>query len=161
MAKNELVLPSFEKQIDGETYEIRMLDGLVGFDLYTRLLTCAGGAMKELGKIDAKGDHSELALRALGALLSSLPPSLYAEARDLFAENTLVFKPSGQKPRLKHCFGIHFAGRYAHMSKWMIECFKVNFADFLDESGPLGNLIAMAAKLSQSPTDSTGSPSDS
>jgi hypothetical protein len=159
--QNELMLPTFEKVIDGETYEIRMLDGVVGFRLYTRLLTCAGGALQALGKIDAEGDRTELAARAIGALLASLPQDLYEEARGLFADNTTVFKASGQKPRLKNVFGLHFAGRYAHLTKWMVECFRVNFADFLDEGGPLSSLIGLAAKASQSPTASTGSPSGS
>jgi tail assembly chaperone len=161
MAHNELVLPSFEKVIDGETYEIRMLDGVVGFRLYTRLLQCAGAALKELGKIDTKGDHTELAARAVCALLAGLPPELYEEARALFAESTTLHKSDGKKPALKHHFGNHFAGRYAHLSKWMIECFKVNFADFLDESGPLSSLFATLAKASPSPKGSTGSPTES
>jgi len=157
--QNELILPSVEVTIDGETYEIRMLDGTVGFPLYTRLISCAGNAIKELGKLD--GSQEELAMRAIGALLTGLPQDLYEQARALFAESTVLHKADGKKPRLKNVFGTHFAGRYAHMTKWMIECFKVNFADFLDESGPLADMIALAAKVSQSQTTSIGSPSAS
>lgn len=158
MAQNELILPSFEKVIDGETYEIRMLDGVVLHRLYTRLLACAGAAMQSFGKIESTGDHTELAARAIGVLLASLPQDLHEDARSLFADNTTVFKADGKKPRLKNIFGIHFAGRPVHMTKWLIECFKVNFADFLDENGPLSEMIDRVGKASQSPKGSTGSP---
>ena len=158
---NELVLPSVEKVIDGETYEIRMLDGVVLHRLYTRLLTCAGGAMQIFGKVEDTENHAELAARAIAALLSAIPQDLHEEARALFADNTTLFKASGQKPRLKNVFGVHFAGRPMHMSKWFAECFKVNFADFLDENGPLAEMIAKAGQASKSPTGSTGSQSGS
>lgn len=156
---NELVLPTVEVVIDGETYSIRMLDGTVGFPLYTRLISCAGSAVKDLGKLD--GDPSDLAVRALGALVAGLPQDLYEQARSLFADSCVLHRPDGKQPRLKNVFGTHFAGRYAHMSKWMLECFKVNFADFLDENGPLADLLSIAGKLSQSQKTSTGSPSGS
>lgn len=134
-----VALPQTVVTIDGETYTIQLLDAVVGSELYFKLLNAVGGSLASLGDLDVKGDIDEegvktdLALRAIGALMKGLSKDLLVECRETFAAHCSVRKEA-LEPKLKHVFGNHFAGRYAHMSKWLFECVKVNFADFLDES---------------------------
>lgn len=159
-------LPAKQVVIEGETYTIRLLDAYAGSALYAKLLSAAGGALSALGSVDTKGVvksdlAGELGIAAAGALLRGISPELFKEVRDTFAASCCVTK-DGKEPELKNIFAFHFAGRYAHMSKWLLECMKVNFADFLD--GDLaGQIIAKfkPSSESKSPLDSTGSSTES
>lgn len=145
-------------EIDGETYEIRLLDAIAGAKLYAKLLSAFGGALKGLGKVDPK-NPDEIALPAIGTVLSSLTPELFEELRATFARATCLVK-DGKRPELKDVFMTHFRGRYGHMSKWMLACLKANFADFLGDSstGKPGLITDLLSKfVSMSPKPSTGS----
>jgi tail assembly chaperone len=157
-----LQMPTETRTFDGETYEITMLDGVACHRLYVKLVNAVGGAIGSLSKPSGAGSEDELMVRALGSVLGALSPELHEEIRSTYADSCVVHD-GDKRPRLKNCFGAHFAGRPAHMTKWLFECTKVNFADFLDESGPLGALIAkIKAKVApKSPTTSIGSPVDS
>jgi hypothetical protein len=148
-------------EIDGETYEIRILDAITGYRVYVKLLNAVGGALAGAGGL--KGSGPELALKALGSALANLTPELAEELRSTFAKATCLVK-DGKKPELKDVFLTHFRGRYAHMSKWMFECIRANFADFLADgangsANPLEQLKAMFQ--SKSPPTSTGSSTES
>jgi tail assembly chaperone len=163
-----IALPSTTITIDDEIYTIQTLDAITCFGLYSKLLNAVGGSLSSLSELAVKDNvesdkaaQLDLALRAIGALLRGLPPPLLEECRSVFANSSRVQKEAAN-PQLSKIFAFHFAGRMAHMSKWMFECAKVNFADFLD-----GDLVAqLSAKFkahlgpSQSPTTSNGSTSE-
>ena len=144
-------------EIDGTTYEIQILDAIKGYRLYVKLINTVGGVLESAGKLD--GDKpQELALKFIGAALRNLPPELAEELRSTFAASCLVVMPDGKRPQVKDVFAVLFRGRMLHMSKWLIECIKANFADFLaDDSGE--NPLAQLATLfkSKSPASSIGS----
>jgi hypothetical protein len=149
-------------EIDGETYEIRILDAITGYRVYVKLLNAVGGALEGAGALKG-GSGGELALKVLGSALANLKPELAEELRSTFAKSCCLVK-DGKKPELKDVFLLHFRARYAHMSKWMLECVKANFADFLaDESNGNSNPLEQLKAMFQGkpPTASTGSSSES
>lgn len=142
-------------EIDGETYDIQMLDAVRGFRVYTKLLGAVGGVLENAGKLE--GNPAELGLKLLGSALKSITPELAEELRSTFAAHSSVTLADGKKPQVKDVFLMHFRGRYLHMSKWLFECVKVNFADFLAEGSSV-NLSALLGNFgSKSPSASTGS----
>lgn len=163
MSTPAIALPSVQVVLDGETYTIRTLDAYVASALYCKFLNTLGGALASLGAVEGKGT-GELGVIAAGALLAKLSPELFREVRDTFAASCSVQK-GDKNPELKNIFAIHFAGKMAHMSKWMLECMKVNFADFLE--GDLVDQItakfkkAMGTSDESPPTGSTGSSTES
>lgn len=136
--------------IDDETYEIQMLDAVAGSRLYTRLLIAMGGVLETSSKLE--GSPQELGLKLLGAALRSLTPELAEELRSTFAKSSAVVI-GDKKPQVKDVFMTHFRGRYLHMSKWMLECVKVNFADFLaaGSSAGLGQILTQFQRPSPKP----------
>jgi len=151
-------------EIDGEKYEIRLLDAIHGYRVYVKLLNAVGGALEGAGSLKGSS-KGELALKTIGAALKNLSPELAEELRSTFAKTTCIVKPDGKKPELKDVFLTHFRGRYAHMSKWLFACIKANFADFLAEGSSEGGpspLEALKAMFQEKPpTASTGSSSES
>lgn len=147
-------------EIDGVTYEIQVLDAIKGFRLYVKLLNSAGGALADLGNLKTSSP-GELAMRAMGAVLANVTPEFAEELRSTFAASCAVVLEGGKKPQVKDVFITHFRGRYAHMTKWILECAKANFADFLagdSSESPLADLLTMFQ--SKSPRTSTGSSTD-
>lgn len=140
-----IALPSQQVTIDNETYTIVTLDGVTCSNLFFKLLAAAGAAFSKLQALS--GDKDDLAIRALGALLAGLSPELSAEVRTVFAGSCTVTK-EGKELSLKVVFPVHFAGRMAHMGKWILECAKVNFADFLDDGSAEGILEQLRALAS-------------
>lgn len=162
-----IALPSTTVTIDDEIYTIQTLDAITCFGLYSKLLNAVGGSLSSLSDLAVKDNvesdktaQLDLALRAIGALLRGLPPPLLEELRATFAANTSVQKEA-KSPKLSSVFAFHFAGRMAHMSKWMLECMKVNFADFLDDVLVDQLTAKFKAHTSTSQTISTGSISES
>lgn len=148
--------PPHEVEIDGVHYTIRMLDATKGYPVYCKLMSKAGEALEGAGKLDASG--SDLAVRLLGKVLQSLSPELVGELIKAFGPTSTVTLEDGKTPTVASVFAFHFAGKYGHMMSWLIECAKVNFADFLPQD-LLSKLPAeLRAKfMSASPTISTGS----
>lgn len=145
-----------EVDIDGVHYTIRMLDATKGYPIYCRLMGKAGEVFEGAGKIDGTG--SDLAMRLLGKAMQSLSPELMGELIKVFGASSTVTLEDGKTPTVGTVFAMHFAGKYGHMLSWLIECAKVNFADFL----PQDLLSKIPAELrarfqSPSPTASTGS----
>lgn len=141
-----LILPTKTVEIDGERYTIRMLDAVIASNLYFKLLNVAGGALETVGTMSTPGTSQELSMRVAGALLRSVPIKLMTELRTVFA-NSCTVQIAAAEPKVSTVFENHFAGRMAHMSKWLIECLRVNFADFLE-----GDLVADLTAKFQSVT---------
>jgi hypothetical protein len=143
-------------EIDGTQYTINMLDATKGYPLYCKLLGKAGEVLEGVGKLDGKGE--ELALSMLGRAMRSLSPELVGELIKVFGTSSSVRLDDGKTPNVGAVFAMHFAGRYGHMMSWLIECAKVNFADFLPQdllAKMPGGLLARFQ--SQSPATSSGS----
>ena len=136
--------------IDEETYEIQMLDAVQGFRVYTKLLGVIGGMLGQAGTM--QGSPQELGLKLMGSALQNLTPELAEELRSVFAKSCAVVI-GDKKPQVKDVFLTHFRGRYFHMSKWLLECVKVNFSDFLAEgsSGGLSQILTQFRSPSPKP----------
>jgi hypothetical protein len=142
-------------EIDGETYEIRLLDAVTGYRVYVKMLNAVGSAFEGL-KLKGASD-GELAMQAVGAALANLSPELAEELRATFARSCCLVK-DGKKPELKDIFLTHFRGRYGHLTKWLIACVKANFADFLsDESSETESPLKLFRDLFPSRSQKTSS----
>lgn len=144
-------------EIDGTTYEIQILDAIRGYRIYVKLINAFGGALESTGNV-AGAKQEEIALKLLGAAMRSLPAELAEELRSTFAASCSVVMADGKKPQVKDVFAVLFRGRMLHMSKWLLECVKANFADFLGDDSSESPVAALTALFkSKSPAASTGS----
>lgn len=138
--------------IDGEQYEITQLPADVGAAFVPRLLKAVAPAIGAIGKWKELGGEG-VAAEAIRDILLDLDEKLFADLIAEFRKRSTV--RVGEKwPDLGgETFNQHFAGRYVHMVKWLVECFKHSFTDFLGvlELVPRKGAQAEASK-SPSPT---------
>jgi len=141
--------------IDGEKYELTMLGATEGLSVYNRLLKALGpvvrGIIADPGIIaaqkknpDAVESDDGLGLRVAGVIFQgfeAMPVEFTLELAALFAKNSKVSKEGAMLPLdAGDIFDQHFAGRYAHMTRWLIEHLKLNFSDFLARAVSSGGL---------------------
>lgn len=130
--------------IDDCKYELTMLGATEGLSVYNRLLKALGpvvrGIIADPGIIAAQkktGDDADegLGLRVAGVIFQgfeAMPVEFTVELAGLFAKHSKVSKEGAWLPLdVVDIFDQHFAGRYAHMTRWLIEHLKLNFSDFL------------------------------
>ena len=125
--------------IDGVTFEITQLGAVEGSDLYARLAaaigpTIADGPLAGLADSSAEAKIAALAIKGL----AGLPTELWTDLRIKFAGTTkvqagevMLTLGDGRTLPAEGTFDQHFAGRYGHMTRWLMACLKHNFADFL------------------------------
>ena len=115
------------KKIGPRIYRVRQLKATQGRKVLVRLLKSFGPALDSLDK----GKQNVGAL--LGRVLSELDEETVDYLCDTFAANTEFDLENGNFIGLGESgqFDLHFAGRYADMTQWLIFCVQVNFADFL------------------------------
>lgn len=127
--------PTVVVDIGGDKYEIAALSAVEGRRVYLRLIKLLGPA---LGKI-ANGDKLPAQDKLLGAV-TELLAGLDEADLDLFCDSfgnatNLVTDPRKRITLDRATFGEHFCGKYADMTRWLVECVKVNkFLDFLSGS---------------------------
>lgn len=134
-----LDLPKQEVTIDGVKFQIGMLDAVTGSRLAVRLQNTLGTALR--GVRDADGGA---VIQLAGGVLEHVTPELLSELVDTFGAQCRVETEPGKMPVVKDVFAQFFAGRYLLMYRWLYECLRVNFADFLSE-GTIDKLRALAA----------------
>lgn len=153
------VLPSTQVTLGPDTYTIRSLDGVACYRLFTKLFNAAGVALKEAGGLEGES----LKVGVIGALMANLSPALAEECRVVFAACSCVHR-DGKEPELRNIFESHFARRPLAMMRWLVACAEYNFADFLEGDFVetlLSKLPGHPSSTPKSPTESSGSPSDS
>jgi hypothetical protein len=145
--------------IDGQLYQLEMLPTTTGIPIYSRLLKSLGPvarglisdpAMRQLiEQAQAEGETPEALARQTEAAhklgqrfvmliveaVETLPTEFLLELAKTFAETSKVTtKESGGLPLPlsdRNIFDQHFAGRYMHLTQWIVEHVKLNFTDFL------------------------------
>lgn len=137
--------PRQDVQIDGHTFEIPVLDALVGRRLVVKLMNALAPALAQATKQDGK-EAQGAAL--IGTALEGLTPELLGEFCDAFGSQSRVDVGDGKRPLVKDVFSSLFAGKYSLMFKWLFECCRANFADFLAD-GALTSALQAAAKPSR------------
>lgn len=127
--------------LDGSTYEITQLPATQGLEVYAKLLKVLGPMLRAAlsdSEIAAEAKQGETA--GAGAKLAtiiirgfeSLEPAFTLELAQLFARHTKVQMTAGMiELSSGDIFDQHFAGRFAHMTRWMLAHLKLNYADFL------------------------------
>ena len=135
--------------IDGEKYELTMLGATEGLSVYNRLLKALGPVVRGIiaaqkKNPDAVESDDGLGLRVAGVIFQgfeAMPVEFTLELAALFAKNSKVSKEGAMLPLdAGDIFDQHFAGRYAHMTRWLIEHLKLNFSDFLARAVSSGGL---------------------
>lgn len=132
-----LDLPKTEVTIDGTKFQIGMLDAITGSRLAVKLQNALGAAIRNAQ--DSKG--VELAL--VGGVLETVTPELMSELCTTFGRQCRVETEPGKMPVVADVFSQFFAGRYWLMYRWLWECLRLNFADFLSDKG-LANALGAA-----------------
>jgi hypothetical protein len=129
-------------KIDDAEFELTQLGGVEGLDLFDRLTgelgaTVMGSIMAALATKDPEG---AMGMVLLGALVK-LPADFKSELRVRFsalskvkAGNMWLTLGDGKSLEPESIFDQHFAGRFGHMTKWLIACLKWSFLDFLPSS---------------------------
>ena len=124
-------------RIDNEEYAISQLGAVEGLELYHELVRAFGPALRD--ELSQYRPAEETMARVLLRAIELMPRELMRELRQKFAANSKV-KSGELMVGLGEgdIFDQHFAGRYGLLTKWLLACLKVNFADFLAGSGNLG-----------------------
>ncbi len=135
--------------IDGTTFEITQLPATEGLLVYNKLLRVLGPVIRSaLGEPEltsaaksADADAPEKAITANAGLriasiilqgFEALDPAFTLELAQQFSRNTNLKLESAMVPlSAGDIFDQHFAGRYAHMTRWLVAHLKLNFSDFL------------------------------
>ena len=131
--------------IGPDTYEITQLGASLALDLWYDLAKALGPTFRDVDPEVVVGLAKSNPIAGLNILLDlvqNLPRELLHDLRTEFAKTTKVQPPftlnKGEAPFVtmtEEMFDSHFAGRMKAMSLWFAECFRINFADFLEESG--------------------------
>jgi hypothetical protein len=144
------MLDTHTYEVDGITYRHTVLDAKRGRRLYYRLVQSLAPTLNSLDI--SKTDSPVLFLsRFIMSALAGLGPELFDDLCDACAETTFVLKSNGED-NLAKVFGMHFAGRYSSLMKWLVETVRLNgWLDFLEESFKAGlqSLAADIAKASE------------
>ena len=143
-------------KIDDTEFELSQLDGVSGLDLVDRLTAALGPVVASAIRsgLSAKGGDAEAALGFLVVeAMATLPADLKADLRIRFAglskvkAGTLMMSlGDGLKLEPNGVFAQHFAGRFGHMTRWLLACLKWSFSDFLPSSPGSDVAPAAAAK---------------
>lgn len=129
-------------KIDDAEYELTQLGGVEGLDLFDRLTAELGAPVMNaiFTALASKDPEGALGMVALGALVK-LPAEFKQQLRVHFAGlsklstgGMLLPLGDGKTLPVDGVFDQHFAGRFGHMTKWLIESLKWSFVDFLPSS---------------------------
>jgi len=119
-------------KIADSTYRITALSATEGRKIYLKLAKILAPGLAKLPSLKDANNVDKL----LGVVVGSLD-SLDEDTLDLFCEafgkaTELVVSDKQQITLEPGAFGEHFCGKYADMTRWLIECIKANkFIDFL------------------------------
>lgn len=122
--------------IEGDTYEVYMLDPHTAMDLLVDLAKIAGPAITGLvGMATDKGLSSVLeadtsdpgVMEAVGGFFGKLDSALLRRLTDTMAKVTHV----NGKP-LPGIYAMHFRGRMGLLFRWLAFALKAQYADFLE-----------------------------
>lgn len=128
--------------IDGVEYEITQLGGVEGLELYDRLCRELGPAVSNAvrtGLLEANAE-TKIAFMLVESM-ATLPSAFKKELWTRFAglskiKAADIMLPLGDGKRLEEggTFDQHFAGKFGHMTRWLMACLKWSFGDFLPSS---------------------------
>lgn len=109
---------SATKEIDGDTYQVTMLDPDTSFDLFTEIVKAAGPAFTEPGATSTS---------ILSAALDRIGLDTTKRIREAMKGVTLV---NGQP--LKTVYAAHFIGKTKAMVQWLWFALQTQYADFTE-----------------------------
>jgi hypothetical protein len=133
-----------QMKIDDVDYELEQLGGVEGLDMFDRLMELLAPTMGEAVKaalIGGKaGEEARLSfafMEALATLPRDFKKSLWVKFAGLAkvrAGAIMLPLGDGLKLDIGGTYDQHFAGRFGHMTRWLLASMKWSFGDFLQES---------------------------
>lgn len=129
-------------KIDDAEFELEQLGGVEGMDLFDRLTGELGPSVMGniIAALGTKDPEAAIGMALVGAMVK-LPAEFKVQLRVRFAGlsklkagGMLLTLGDGVKLDVDSIFDQHFAGRFGHMTKWLIACLKWSFIDFLPSS---------------------------
>ena len=130
-------------KIDDAEFELTQLGGVEGLDLFDRLTAELGAGIMNaiVGAMATKDPEGALGLVLMGGMVK-MPAEFKSELRTRFAAlsklkagEMWLSLGDGKPLAVDSIFDQHFAGRFGHMTRWLIACLKWSFGDFLASSG--------------------------
>lgn len=130
--------------VDDTRYVIEQLNTTEGLRIYNRLAHVLGDAINrelQAGPVlaaDATPEErtakmGERVVRMIVDSLERIPEDLQLSLGATFAKSCEFYAGEALMP-LEPSYESHFAGRFLHWTMWLLECLKVNFADFLERA---------------------------
>lgn len=123
--------PVTDVHIDGFQYKITALPATEGRRLYLALIKVLAPGLEKLPSLkDAKSADKILAL--VSGSIEGLDIHTLDDFCETFGRHCEIIRGQNAMTISPAEFGEHFSGRYAAMTKWLLECIKANkFLDFL------------------------------
>lgn len=129
-------------KIDDTEFEITKLGGVEGLEIYDRLCkelgpTIAGAIKQGALEQNAEVQMAVMIIESLAALPSDFKRHLWTKFAGLSkvkAGNLMLELGDGKTLLEGGTFDQHFAGRFGHMTRWLLACMKWSFGDFLPSS---------------------------
>lgn len=162
-----------EKVIAGTRYKVTLLGAKQGRGMLVRLVKLLGPATAAFveGTLHAKGGLTASvatgAADAIREITTRITEAEFASLSDELAKYTAVCIDNEHEPQLDRIFEEHFVGRYDVLLQWFAFSLEANFSSFLGGYGSADSktlaqrLQTLIASLSISPTESTGTSTES
>ena len=124
--------PVTQVRIDTHSYEITAMPATEGRRIYLKLCQIMAPGLAKLPSLKDAANVDKMLALVVGSL-DAIDPATLDEICDAFGRYCVITtNPQQRLPLDQATFGEHFAGRYAAMTKWLLECIKANkFIDFL------------------------------
>jgi hypothetical protein len=131
-------------------YKTTLLPATEGRDIARKLIVALGPAMGELAGMPKASDPKDAEyilmqaiMRFLIDALSAIDGAFLTQMCDAFGSRTVVMRAGGEDTLTPDAFGLHFAGNYQAMFRWLLECAKANgMLDFLSVGISQGDAAA-------------------
>ncbi len=145
------MLETKQREIDGVTFSVEMLDGKSSRGVFVRVVKLLGPSLADLAKSGAESildaDHT-VALGALAKLTEGLTEVDLEALVDVFSRKTKIAVGAAWVPVPDAVF----AGKLLTMFKWLAFCLEVNYSDFLGAFATTARPAAPKATESLSPS---------
>jgi hypothetical protein len=130
-------------KIDDTDYEMTQLGCVEGLEIYDRLSKELGpavtqGILKLMTEKNAEAHITFIVVQAITTLPSDFKKHLWVKFAGLSkvkAGNLMLPLGDGLKLEVAGTYDQHFAGRFGHMTRWLLASLKWSFGDFLPDSG--------------------------
>lgn len=122
------------KEIDGDTYTVRMLDPDTAMDVLVDLFDMVGESLSVV--VSADPDDPEAEERAIATALRALVGKVSKDTVRGIVARMVKVSDVNNRP-LKDTYKVHFMGRIGTLAKFLVFALQTQFRDFGDAFGDI------------------------